>query len=60
GGVRDYDELFRRADVALYHMKRSGRGGFVFYDELNEEEQHSLTDGSHTALSGIDKGEEGQ
>lgn len=30
GVARDYDELFRRADVALYHKKRGGRSGYVF------------------------------
>ncbi len=58
-GVRDYDELFRRADVALYHKKRGGRGGFVFYGDLTEEERGSLLECEHTALSGIDADEEG-
>ena len=58
-GVRDYDELFRQADVALYHKKRGGRSGFVFYGDLTEEERGSLLEGEHTALSGIDADEEG-
>ncbi|UIJ72569.1 bifunctional diguanylate cyclase/phosphodiesterase [Aurantimonas sp. HBX-1] len=28
----DREELFRRADVALYHSKRSGRSSFTLYD----------------------------
>ncbi|MEC4293882.1 GGDEF/HDGYP domain-containing response regulator [Adlercreutzia shanghongiae] len=59
-GVRDYDELFRQADMALYHMKRSGRGGYVFYDDLSEEERGSLFEGGHTALSGIDSDDDDQ
>ncbi len=58
--VRDYDELFRRADMALYHKKRGGRSGYVFYADLNEEERKSLFDGVHTALSDIDKNETDQ
>ena len=29
----DYDVLFQAADKALYTVKRSGRGGYCFYDE---------------------------
>lgn len=57
-GTRDYDELFRQADVALYHMKRGGRGGFFFYDDLNDEERNLLEESASTALSGIDGSEE--
>ena len=57
GGNRDYDELFRQADVALYTKKRGGRGGFVFYDDLNEEERGALAEAGTTALSGIDSDE---
>ena len=59
-GVRDYDELFRRADVALYHKKRGGRSGYVFYDDLDEAERDSLLEEAHTALSGIDRDESDQ
>lgn len=58
GGVRDYDELFRRADVALYHKKRDGRGGYVFYSDLSENERGSVLEGACTALSGIDGSDE--
>lgn len=58
--VRDYDELFRRADVALYHKKRGGRSGYVFYSDLDEEERDLLLEGAHTALSGIDRDESDQ
>ncbi|WP_302961960.1 diguanylate cyclase [uncultured Adlercreutzia sp.] len=58
-GVRDYDELFRRADVALYQKKRGGRSGYVFYDDLTEEERGLLSEDACTALSGIDADEEG-
>lgn len=59
-GVRDYDELFRRADVALYHKKRDGRGGYVFYGDLTDEERGSVIEGSLTALSGIDRNDADQ
>lgn len=58
--VRDYDELFRRADVALYHKKRGGRSGYVFYSDLDEKERDLLLEEAHTALSGIDRDESDQ
>ncbi len=34
------DEIFRDADIALYHAKKSGKSRFVFYDnDLREEAQ---------------------
>ncbi len=33
GGRGDVDELLRRADVAMYHAKRSGKGRFVVFSE---------------------------
>ncbi len=30
-GREDYAELFRRADLALYHVKRNGKNDFAFY-----------------------------
>jgi diguanylate cyclase (GGDEF)-like protein len=33
----DREELFRRADVALYHSKRSGRSSFTLYDPQLDE-----------------------
>jgi GGDEF domain-containing protein len=44
------DELFRRADAALYHVKENGRKGCCFYsDELS-----SLADSSKTRISAVD------
>ncbi|MBQ2697731.1 MAG: sensor domain-containing diguanylate cyclase, partial [Clostridia bacterium] len=37
-GVTDYPLLYQRADLALYHVKRSGRGHFAFYAPSMEEE----------------------
>ena len=34
----DSDELFNRADAALYHIKNSGKRSCAFYDEIPPEE----------------------
>ena len=35
GGDMEYDEFFKRADRALYSMKRNGRGGYVYGVDAN-------------------------
>ena len=30
----DYASLYRRADEALYHVKRNGRDGYAFYKDV--------------------------
>jgi len=30
----DYASLYSRADVALYHVKRHGKGGYCFFDDI--------------------------
>ncbi len=35
----DYASLYRRADVALYYVKRHGRNGYAFYESLPEEDR---------------------
>jgi putative two-component system response regulator len=57
-GAEDYETLFRHADIALYHKKRTGRSGYVFYQELTAEERGLLDDGELTALSDMDSEEE--
>ena len=47
---RDYGELFRSADQALYSVKRSGRGQYRFYDESMSQ--------MLSVISPIDKEEE--
>ena len=32
--IREYETLFKRADKALYAAKRSGRGRYMFYDDM--------------------------
>lgn len=36
GGERSYDEMFSRADNALYEMKRNGRGGFAYASDVED------------------------
>lgn len=60
GGIREFDELFRQADVALYSAKRDGRGCFVFYDDLSPEDRSMVLEDCLTALSGIDRNESDQ
>lgn len=43
----DFETLYRRADVALYHVKRSTKNGFAFYD--TEMERESTRSRSETA-----------
>lgn len=40
-----YDEIFERADRALYHAKSSGKNGFFFYDEMEERPQEQIGTG---------------
>ena len=35
------EDLFRRADLALYHTKEKGRNGYTFYSEINGAENHN-------------------
>ena len=44
------DELFRRADAALYHVKENGRKGCCFYSE----ELSGLADSSKSRISAVD------
>ena len=44
------DEMFRRADAALYYVKENGRKGCYFYSE----ELSSLADSSKTRISAVD------
>ena len=30
----DFTSLYSRADVALYHVKRHGKGGYCFFDDI--------------------------
>ena len=47
---REYEMLFKRADKALYTAKRSGRGRYVFYNDMMEA--------MFSVLSPIESGEE--
>ncbi|MCI8468739.1 MAG: diguanylate cyclase [Eggerthellaceae bacterium] len=50
GDEHSYDEMFRKADAALYDMKRGGRGGYLLSDLSAQDE-------GKTALSAIDGGQ---
>lgn len=44
GSDMDYTQLFQRADQALYHRKKNGRGGFALYKpSLSGEEEGEPT-----------------
>ena len=47
---REYEMLFKRADKALYTAKRSGRGRYLFYNDMMEA--------MFSVLSPIESGEE--
>lgn len=50
-------ELFRRADMAMYHAKKSGKGRVAWYDDtLNETRQHQLHI-ENGIREGLEKGE---
>ncbi|HDU2905798.1 bifunctional diguanylate cyclase/phosphodiesterase [Klebsiella aerogenes] len=50
-------ELFRRADMAMYHAKKSGKGRAAWYDDtLNETRQHQLHI-ENGIREGLEKGE---
>ncbi|MEY8338203.1 diguanylate cyclase [Lachnospiraceae bacterium 62-35] len=46
---RDYDDLFRCADQALYEVKRKGRGQYQFYETIENKKETA------SALSPIDE-----
>lgn len=31
-----YSEVFKRADLALYHQKRNGKGGCTFFEDIEQ------------------------
>ncbi len=39
-GEDDFDSLYKRADRALYHVKRGGKNSVAFYDEAMEQEDY--------------------
>jgi diguanylate cyclase (GGDEF)-like protein/PAS domain S-box-containing protein len=41
--AREPDQLLKKADLALYRVKRSGRGGFSCFTEHLDEEAHRRT-----------------
>lgn len=39
---RNFDELFRAADKALYHVKREGRNNYFFYSQADSEKTENV------------------
>lgn len=50
-GARSYEELFKLADRALYHVKSNGKHGCAIADELNGMEKTSSGPGDMASLS---------
>ena len=47
-GAASYDELFKMADKALYHVKRSGKGDYAFYTPDMEDLFFSFKSKGHS------------
>ena len=41
-GVDNFDSLFKKADLALYHVKRNGKNNFAFYEPAMEQEDYEF------------------
>ncbi|MBE5802068.1 MAG: diguanylate cyclase [Clostridiales bacterium] len=41
-GQDDFESLYKRADLALYHVKRSGKNNFAFYQEQMEQANYQF------------------
>ena len=49
--ANDFETLYRRADIALYHVKRDNKNGFAFYDKAMEEEDYQFKMGKMLSVS---------
>ena len=50
---RDFDELFRHADKALYLVKQNGKHGYALYQKSNEDQENAEDKKSHKDLAEI-------
>ena len=51
-----YTTLFRRADEALYDMKKAGRGGYIFSTSVLDDDE--AADETHSVLSVIESAQQ--
>lgn len=50
---RDFEELFRHADKALYLVKQNGKHGYALYQKSNEDQEKEEDKKSHKDLAEI-------
>ncbi len=54
-GDRSYDDVFKRADVALYHVKRNGKNNYAFYTPEMEQANYEFRSKKLLSMKNIDK-----
>lgn len=50
-----YDDVFKRADVALYHVKRNGKNNYAFYTPEMEQENYEFRSKKLLSMESVNK-----